>query len=255
MKKIAISAMVMMCILVLGSGAWATLLDRDVIVVGTEAAYPPYQSRDVDGNPIGFDIDLVHLIADKLGKQVEWRDMAFDALVPSLITRYIDAIAAGFSITPERAEHVLFSRPYEASASAFIVQAGSPIGDLDALYGKNVAVQIGTVQETFAHTLPGVTVMTFLRSTDCAQEVLLGRVDAALLDVPVAREFVGHREFAGRLEIAFRQTLAEGGKALAFHLDETEFVAAVNKVLDEIEASGQLTELRKKWNMDDDVDM
>jgi len=248
MKKIAILAM--MSVLVLGCGAWANLLEKDVLLVGTEMTYPPYQSRDPDGNPIGFDIDLMHIVADKLGKKVEWRDMDFDALIPTLIMKHIDVIIAGMSITAERAERVLFSKPYEISVSAFIVQTGSPIRDLAALNGKRVAVQNGTVQEAYSHTIPGVTVVTFQSFLDCALEVSLGRVDAALMDVPVAREFVGQREFAGKIEIGFSQVLTEGGKAMAFHLDEKEFAAAVDKILDELEASGQLGELRKKWNME-----
>jgi len=252
MKKMVILVLAMMGVLALGCGAWAGLLDKDVIVVGTEATYPPYESRDPAGNLIGFDIDLMHIIADKLGKKVEWQDMAFDALIPTLVTKRIDAIIAGLSITAERAERVLFSEPYEISVSAFIVQPGSSIKDLDALNGKTVAVQIGTVQETYAHTIPGVTVLTFQKFTDCAYEVALGRVAAALMDVPVVREFIGQKEFAGKIEVGFNQVLTEGGKALAFHLDEKEFVVAVDKILAELEASGEMDALREKWNMEQD---
>lgn len=250
MKKMVIAVLVIMGILASGCGAWADLMKKDVLVVGTESTYPPYESRDPQGNLVGFDIDLMQLIADKLGKKLEWQDMAFDALIPTLVTKRIDVVIAGLSMTKERAERVLFSKPYEISVSAFIVQKGSPIKDLAALNGKKVAVQIGTVQETYANTIPGVTVLTFQKFTDCAQEVALGRVDAALMDVPVVMEFIGQKEFAGKIELGFKQVLTEGGKALAFSLDEKEFAAAVDKILDEIEASGQMTELRKKWNMD-----
>jgi polar amino acid transport system substrate-binding protein len=251
-KKMVIFALVIGGVLALGCVAWADLLNKDVIVAGTESTYPPYQSRDPEGNLVGFDIDLMQLIADKLGKSVEWQDMAFDSLIPALVTKRIDAVIAGLSITEERAERVAFSKPYEISVSAFVVQAGSPIKDLADLDGKRVAVQIGTVQETFAHTIPGVTVLTFQKFTDCTQEVALGRVDAALMDIPVAREFVEHKEFAGKIEVGFNQILTEGGKAIAFHLDEKEFAAAVDNILDELEAGGQLDELRKKWNMEQD---
>lgn len=252
MKKLAVSILAVMCVLVLGCGAWANLMEKDTLVVGTESTYPPYESRDTDGNLVGFDVDLMQLIADKLGKKLEWQDMAFDALIPTLVTKRIDIVIAGLSITAERAERVLFSKPYEVTVSAFVVQTGSPIKDLAALNGKKVAVQIGTVQETYAYTIPGVTVLTFQKFTDCAQEVALGRVDAALMDVPVVREFIGQKEFAGKIELGFKQVLTEGGKALAFPLEEKEFAAAVDKILDEIETSGQMAELRKKWNMQQD---
>ena len=250
MKKMAILVLVMAGVLALGCGAWANLLEKDVLVVGTESTYPPYESRDPEGNLVGFDVDLMQLIADQLGKKLEWQDMAFDALIPTVITKRIDIVIAGMTVTPERAERVLFSKPYEVSVNAFIVQTGSPLKDLAALNGKKVAVQIGTVQETYAHTIPGVTVLTFQKFTDCAQEVALGRVDAALMDVPVAREFIGQKEFAGKIEIGFEQILAEGGKALVFNLEEKEFAAAVDKILNELEASGKMAELRQKWGME-----
>jgi polar amino acid transport system substrate-binding protein len=252
MKKTVIGILVLVGVLASGCVAWADLLNKDVLVVGTESTYPPYESRDPAGNLVGFDVDLIEIIAGKLGKKLEWQDMAFDALIPTLVTKRVDVVIAGMSITAERAERVTFSKPYEISVNAFIVQPGSPVKDLAALNGKNVAVQIGTVQEIYANGIPGVTVLTFQKFTDCAQEVVLGRVDAALMDVPVAREFVGQKEFAGKIEIGFKQTLSEGGKALAFHLDEKEFAAAVDKILDEIEASGKMTELREKWNMEQD---
>lgn len=250
MKKKAILTLAIMGVLALGCSAWADLLNKDVLVVGTESTYPPYESRDTAGNLVGFDIDLMQIIADKLGKKLEWQDMAFDALIPTLITKRIDIVAAGMTVTAERAERVLFSKPYEISVNAFIVKTDAPIKDLTALNGKKVAVQIGTLQETYAHTIPGVTVLTFQKFTDCAQEVALGRVDAALMDVPVAREFIVQKEFAGKIEIGFEQVLADGGKALVYHLDEKEFAAAVDKILDELETSGQMAELRKKWNME-----
>ena len=250
MRKMAKLVLVMAGIFMLGCSAWADLLNKDVLVVGTESTYPPYESRDPAGNLVGFDIDLMQLVANKLGKKLEWQDMAFDALIPTLITKRIDIVIAGMTVTAERAERVLFSKPYEVSINAFIVQSGSPIKDLPALNGKKVAVQIGTVQETYAHTIPGVTVLTFQKFTDCAHEVALGRVDAALMDIPVVREFIGQKEFSGKIEIGFEQILTEGGKALVFPLDEKEFAAAVNNVLDELEANGQMAELRKKWNME-----
>ena len=250
MKKMVMLVLVItMSVLAFGCSAWADLLNKDVLVVGTESTYPPYESRDPAGNLIGFDIDLMQIIADKLGKKLDWQDMAFDALIPTLVTKRIDVVIAGMSITAERAERVAFSKPYEISVSAFIVKTGSPIKDLAALNGKKVAVQIGTVQETYGNTIPGVTVLTFQKFTDCAQEVALGRVDAALMDMPVVREFIGQKEFVGKIDIGFEQILTEGGKALAFPLDEKDFASAVDKILDELEANGQMDELRKKWNM------
>ena len=231
------------------NSAWASLMDKDVFIVGTESTYPPYQSLNEQGELIGFDIDLMEIIAERLGKTIEWRDMAFDALIPSLMARRIDLIIAGMSITEERAQRVAFTRPYEISASAFITRVDSDINGLEDLNGRIVAVQIGTVQETFAHGIEGAVVRTFQRFDDCVREVLHARADAALMDIPVAREFVNQRDFAGHVEIAFDQIITEGGKAIALHLSEQDAAEKISQIIDDLEESGEMQKLREKWGM------
>jgi len=229
--------------------ALAALMDKDVFIVGTESTYPPYESRNEQGELIGFDIDLMTIITDKLGKKVEWQDMAFDALIPTLIAKRIDLVIAGMSITEERAQRVAFTEPYEISVSAFITKEDSDIKDVAALNGKSIATQIGTVQETFAHNIEGAEVKTFQKFDDCAREVLLGRADAALMDIPVAKEFVNQKDFVGKLIISFEQVITEGGKAICLNLDDKEVADKISGIIAELEESGELQKLREKWGM------
>ena len=231
------------------SSALAALMDKDAFIVGTESTYPPYESRNEQGELIGFDIDLMNIIADKLGKKVDWQDMAFDALIPTLIAKRIDVVIAGMSITEERAQKVSFSKPYEISVSAFITKEDSDIKDTAALNGKSIATQIGTVQETFSHNIEGAEVKTFQKFDDCAREVLLGRVDAALMDIPVAKEFVSQKDFVGKLKIAFEQVITEGGKAISLNLDDKDVADKISDIIDGLEESGELQKLREKWGM------
>jgi len=231
------------------SSSWAGLMDKEVFMVGTESTYPPYESRNEQGDLIGFDIDLMEIIAEKLGKKIEWQDMSFDGLIPALIAKRIDMVIAGMSITEERAQRVAFTKPYEISVSAFITRVDSDIKDVEALRGKSVATQIGTVQETYAHAIEGAEVKTFQKFDDCAREVLLGRADAALMDIPVAREFVNQRDFAGKIKVAFEQVITEGGKAIALHLSDSDVAEKISQIIDELEENGEMQKLRDKWGM------
>jgi polar amino acid transport system substrate-binding protein len=231
------------------SSAWASLLDKDVFIVGTESTYPPYEFRDEQGNLVGFDIDLMNIIAEKLGKKIEWQDMAFDALIPTLIAKRIDMIIAGLSITEERAQRVAFTKPYETSVSAFITRADSDISDIESLKGKLIVTQMGTTEEIFAHAIEGAEVKTFQKFDDCARDVLIGRADAALVDTPVAREFVNQRDFAGKIKIAFEQVVVEGGKAIALNKSDKDVADKISEIFDELEENGELGKLRAKWGM------
>lgn len=246
MKKF--SAVVLFVLMICGT-AFAALMDKETIVVGTESTYPPYESRNENGELIGFDVDLMDRIAEKLGRKIEWQDMAFDALIPTLIAKRIDVIIAGLSITEERAKRVAFTDPYEISVSAFLTKEDSPIKDVAELKGKAIAVQIGTVQETYAGNIPGATVKTFQKFDDCAREVMLGRVDAALMDIPVAKEFINQKDFAGKIKIAFEQVITEGGKALALHLDDKDAADKITIIIKEMESNGEMGKLRAKWGM------
>jgi polar amino acid transport system substrate-binding protein len=248
MKRFVVVTIALMTVLVTCTFTWAGALDKDVVVVGTESTYPPYEFRDENNELKGFDIDLMEAIADKAGFKIEWQDMPFDSLIPALISNKIDIIAAGLSATPERAERVAFSIPYEISLSTFIVKKGdNSIKAVEDLKGKTVTAQLGTVQETYSKGLEDVHVKAFQKFDDCVREVALGRADATLMDKPVALKFVKQKDFEGKVQIAFDQEITGAGKALAMNLGEEKLIAAVNKALEKMEQTGELQELKEKW--------
>lgn len=245
MKKVLLA---LFALAVLATAGWAGVMGKDVILVGTESTYPPYEFRDEKNNLKGFDIDLMEAIAAKIGKKVEWVDMPFDSLIPSLLAKKIDIVAAGMSATAERAKKVAFSSNYEISISAFIVKGDNgSMKTLADMKGKTMAVQLGTVQETYSNTIDGVTVKSFQKFDDCVREVILGRVDATLMDTPVAKSYVDHKDFHGKIKIAFEQEITGSGKALAMNLGEKSFIEAVNGALGTLEKSGEMAKMKKQW--------
>ena len=81
MKKMYMIILLITAILSVSVTTWAGVLDNDVIQVGTESTYPPYEFRDENNNLKGFDIEMMEAIAEKIGKKVEWVDMPFDSLI------------------------------------------------------------------------------------------------------------------------------------------------------------------------------
>jgi len=228
--------------------AWGDAIDKDVLKVGTESTYPPFEFRDKNNNLVGFDIDLMEAIAKRIGKKIEWVDMPFDSLIPALLAGKIDIIAAGMSATKERAQKVAFSIPYYISLSSFIVRADdNSIKTLDDLKGKTIAVQLGTVQDTFCSAIPEVKMKRFQKFDDCVREVVLGRADATLMDKVVAIEYCESKDFKGKIKIAFDQVITEAGKALALRKEDTKLLEAINKAIEDMEKSGELQAMIDKW--------
>lgn len=245
MKKIlALSAVLAL----FASAAFAaTAMDKDTLIVGTEATYPPYESYNEKGELAGFDIELSEIIAERLGKKLEWVNMAFDSLIPSLIMGKVDFVAAGLSATEDRLKKVNFTAPYEISFSAFVTLPDNPPKTTDDLAGKIVATQIGTVQESFARTLENVEVKTFQKFDDCVREVILGRAAATLMDIPVAKSYVQAKDFAGKVIIAFNKQITGADKAIATPKNDQPLTDAISKIIDDMEKSGELAALRAKW--------
>lgn len=242
-----ITALFALLTLAAGAAFAASALEKDTLIAATESTYPPYESRNEKGELIGFDIELTKTIAEKLGKKLEWLDMPFDSLIPALMSGKVDLIAAGLSATPERAKRVNFSAPYEISFSAFVTAIENPPKNTDELAGKIVAVQIGTVQENFARSLGNVKVKTFQKFDDCVREVIFGRAAATLMDIPVAKQYVQAKDFAGKVTIAFNKQITGADKAIAMSKKDEALTAAVNGIIEGMEKSGELAALRDKW--------
>ena len=103
--------------------------EEKVLVVGTSADFPPFEYKDPEtGEIVGFDIELIKLIAQKIGyDRVEIKDMDFDSLIPALQAGQIDVAIAGMTITEKRKQQVDFSIPYWSADQAVVVRKGSRI--------------------------------------------------------------------------------------------------------------------------------
>ncbi len=214
------------------------------LVIGTSPDYPPYEFLDEQNNIIGFDIDIMQAVADKLGVELEIVDMQFSSLIPALQAKKFDIMAAGVSITEERKEVVAFSKPYVVGSNAVVVHKDSEkeIKSLEDLAGLTVAVQMGTIQADAMHEIEGVTVKEYNLFTEAASAVSAKQADAMFISGNVARAFAAQDP---NLKIVHEEKAPD--TAYAFRKDTPDLVAFVNEVLDELQSSGKMDELVLKW--------
>ena len=187
--------MVLLAIVVSGiilAGIVDEIKKRGYLIVGTEATFPPFEFVDEKTKEIvGFDIDIAREIAKALGVKLKVEDIAFDGLIPSLLTKKIDLIAAAMTITPERAKVVSFSDPYFTAGQVIVVRKGSFMPKtFEDLVGKKVAVQLGTTGDLEVSKIEGIEVVRFTRYTEAFLELQNGRVDAVVLDFAPAQAYV-----------------------------------------------------------------
>ena len=252
MKKSVVLVMFFALLLgVVGGPAFGagSVMEKDTVIIGTSGSYPPFEFHDKTGALVGFDIDLANEVVARLGKKAEWVDMAFDGVIPSLLTGKIDMIAACLSITEERSKKVAYSTPYMVSLSAFVLNKDSgEMATLEDLKGKTVAVQLGTTQDVYISEVEGVTVKQFPKLNDAVREVTLKRADASLMDETVAGTYINSEEFKGQLKKSFTVELKGAKQALAVSQNDPAFLEAVNKIVVQLQEEGFISELHKKWN-------
>ena len=214
------------------------------LVIGTSPDYPPYESLDKNNNVIGFDIDLMQEVANKLGVKLEIVQINFDGLIPGLLAKKFDIMAAGVSVTEERKKTVDFTIPYMAGTQAVVINTESnfPVSKLEDLVDKQVAVQLGTIQADAVKEIPGIKVKEYNLFTEAAQAVASKQADAMYVAKPVADAFVKNDK-----NLKLVAEIGGDDTALALRKDTPDLTEYVSGVITELKASGKYDEMIKKW--------
>ena len=219
--------------------------EDNVLVVGTNAAFPPFEYVGDDGQPDGFDIALIKAVAEKLGMEVEVQDMEFESLVTAIGSK-IDAAIAGMTITEERLEVVDFSDPYYDAVQFVIVPKGSEIKKADDLKNKNIGVQLGTTGNIIADEIEGATVKSYNKGVDAVNDLINGRVDCVIIDKNPAMVFT--EKFSDKLEAIDGAEFEFETEQYAIALPKgSDLVAKVNQALVEMKADGTFDALVAKY--------
>ncbi len=218
--------------------------DSGILKVGSDAAYPPFESQVADGFE-GFDIDLFTAAGEAGGFEVEFQNMGFDALIPALQSGTIDAAISAMTITQERAQNVDFSRPYFKAGLAIAVQAeDESIKSFDDLKGKKIAVQIGTTGADKAAEVEGAEVVTFETAPLALQELSNKNADAVINDGPVTLDAIATGNVKGIKVVG--ELLTEEFYGIAMPKG-SENVEKVNAGLNSVIESGKYAEIYQKW--------
>ncbi|CAN5749109.1 transporter substrate-binding domain-containing protein [soil metagenome] len=236
----------------LATVALAADLGGREISVGSDTTYPPFEFVDETGTIVGFDVDLVNAICERIGCVARFESTAWDGIFPALAAGEFDMVASGVSITPERAEVVEFSEPYHVVTQAITVRvadADLTFDDLVADEGRVFGAQTGTTNAFFAEDAFGRDRLNLYDTFSQAVQALLnGDVDGVVIDSVPADAFAA--EYAGSLVVDIRG-LGEDPLGLVFPIG-SDLVDAFNEGLAEIEADGTLEALKLRWFVAED---
>ncbi|TYP58578.1 basic amino acid ABC transporter substrate-binding protein [Thermosediminibacter litoriperuensis] len=220
------------------------------LVLGTSADYPPFEFHQVTGGKdeiVGFDIDLAKAIAKELGVELEIKDIAFESIIPAVLSKTVDLGIAGFTITEERKKSVNFSDPYLEGGQQIITYKGSGIRSKEDLKGKTIGVQLGTTGEEIAKKIEGAKLKQFDKVDAAMLDLMNKRVEAVIIDFAVAQAYATNNP--DKLELA-AETLDDAAKAVVIRKEDGKLLDVVNKVIKDLKVSGEYDRLVKKWFID-----
>lgn len=259
MKKIAIAFLVLVLstTLLLANGAQEKNIDRSLeyiqekgtFILGLDDSFPPMGFRDESGEIAGFDIDLAKEVCKRMGVELVFQPIDWDAKILDLNSKNIDVIWNGLTITDERLEKIDFSKPYIANRQIIIVQADSGIDLKKDLAGKSVGFQMGSSAED-AINADAATAASFAESfkyqdnIQALMDLEAGNIDAVVVDEILGRYYIAKKP--GVYAVA-TDYFEEEEYGIGFRKGEKAFVAEVDRIIDEMVADGTAAKISQKW--------
>lgn len=223
--------------------------DKKELVVGMELAYPPFEMTDQKGNPTGISVDLAYALGKYLGRDVRIENMAYNGLIPSLMTGKIDIILSSMTITEERKESIDFSDPYAKAYLSLLINKNSPVQKFEDLNveGRKIAVKKGTTGHIYAEkNLPNCEIMVFDKESACVLEVVQGKADAFMYDqMTIYKNWKQNPDTTKALLKPFQKDLEYWG--IGLRKDDTELRDQINAFLKEYKENGGFDELSMKY--------
>lgn len=249
MKKLVLVALLLTTLL-----TGCSQSKKEVLTVLVSADYPPYESYDVNGNLVGFDIEFGNALAKKLGVEIKWVDTSFDGILGALQANTGDMAITGMHISAEREQSVDFSVAYKLDAesgSAFTVYilAANNWSTIADLTDKIGSTQLGTVQESALNMMKdeyNLTLDIRNKFDIIVQEMLLGRIDFMVADKAAGDEFVTQYPQLASFPLNYAGLDAISGIGVAMPTG-SEWVAKVNTAIEAMKSDGSLQALIDKW--------
>jgi ABC-type amino acid transport substrate-binding protein len=236
---------------------WASVTEAGKIVVGTETGWPPYEMINATtGEIIGFEVDLMEMIADELDLEVEWRDMGFDAIIPAVQSKEIDLGVSGFSITADRLEVIEFTTYHSVTEGQVImlesVATQHGIIELEYLsnltdYGLSCGSQVGTTQQDELNDVAPDAIVIYQDFLLALEAMKLGAIDCIYAETPVTSNWILEAEQNAEEPIVVIYRRPYYPVAFVASKDADTLVSKINGALAEIIATGELDTLKKKW--------
>ncbi len=224
------------------------LVSEGTLTVCTDSPYQPFEFEE-SGEFTGFDVEVMNAIAENIGLETEYRVTPFESLqsAAALQANQCDIAASAMTITPERAERLLFSDPYFNADQSLLVSSdqADQFATLEDLAGQPIGVQASTTGQAYAegNAPADARIVQFPDSSALFTALQGGQISAVLQDFPVNGFFASQNDGVEVVE-----TYPTGEQyGFAAEQGATALVDAVNQGLGQVRESGTYEDIYVNW--------
>ena len=221
------------------------------VVIGTDAAYPPFESVDTASDEIvGFDVDLMNEIGKLINIKPKFQNAAFDTIFAALQQKQFDAVMSAATITEERKKIIAFSDPYiEVGQLVVTLADNNSINSYqDLANAPAVGVQTGTTGEEAAKTeakVPDEKLKRYQTIDLAFADLANNSIDAVVADSPTVGNYTSQPQYADKLKIVGDAFTTES-YGIAVQQGDTELLNGINAALAQLESNGTIQQLKDK---------
>jgi len=226
------------------------ILKRGELRVGFEAGYVPFEMTDKNGRFVGFDIDMAKEMAKAMGVKFVPVNTAWDGIIPALLSNKFDIIMSGMTVTQERNLKVLFADPYIIVGQTILLSKKHE-GDVTSYRDLNdpkytVTSKLGTTgEQAVKRHIPKAKYKSFETETEAFLEVLNGRADAYVYDLPNC-VYLYAQQGKGKV-IFLDEPFTYEPLAWAINKGDPDFLNWLNNFLRQVKNDGRYERIYNKW--------
>ncbi len=222
---------------------------------GVDPTYPPFEYKQPDGSLAGFDIELGESLCAELKRRCVWVDTAFDGMIAALKGRKFDGILSALSITEARKAEIAFSDTLYDTPARLVAPAGSTLQpSAEALQGKRIGVQQGSVFEVYARRMwgsKGVEIVPYQSADMTYADLTNGRLDAAFDDAVAESEGLlkkpAGKGFSYAGDVVKSPEIFGPGTGIGMRKNDTALISDINAALQRILQNGTYERIARKY--------
>ncbi|MEO9167574.1 MAG: transporter substrate-binding domain-containing protein [Aestuariivirga sp.] len=233
-----------------------TTLYADIRFGVAAEPYPPFTFKDTSGNWVGWEIDMMKALCEKLAEKCQVVAVSWEGIIPALKAKQFDVILASMAITEKRKEVLNFSDVYYNSSPQLAAAKNTPVyHEPSDLKGKRVGVQGASIHAAYAEKYfasAGAVIKTYAKQDDAVADLAAGRIDYVMADALALDAFLQTPQglccaIVG--SVTPDSDLFGPGVGLGLRKEDTALLARLNGALSELVKDKTLVAITEKWHL------